>query len=138
MRRTVFEIDEIPKDLRQYFEEVETKCGAPWKRETGRKCKGCGEFIKTQAKKCPSCGEVNDWKGGRVISADMMATDWSTPGKGTPRFPGNFKNKTESTGWSSTCTCEAGEPIPCTMLNTLRRRHDGPGGRQAGPGRHRD
>lgn len=127
MRRTLFEIDEIPKDLRQYFEEVETKCGAPWKRETGRKCKGCSEFIKTQAKKCPSCGAVNDWKEGRSVSVDMMATDWSTPGKGTPRLPGGFVNKTDAIGWVPTCKCYQGnsvhpievdlKPVPCTVLD---------------------
>ena len=48
---------------------------------------------------------------------EMLSTDWSTPGIGTPRLPGGFVNHTETTGSTPGCTCfgqwqEITEPNP--------------------------
>jgi hypothetical protein len=99
MRRTVFEINEVPPDLRKYFEEVEVKCGAPWKRIL--------EKIDSDKRQ-------------------KMADGWDTaPGAhGTIHRQGREKGSKDipvmeniTTGWSPTCTCNAGEPIPCTVLD---------------------
>jgi DNA modification methylase len=92
-------------------------CGSPWKRKTGRECRECREYVPLQAKSCPSCSHVNDWKAGRSVSADMLATDWSTPGKGTPRLPGGFSNNTNDYGWQPTCACPPHDPVPCCVLD---------------------
>jgi len=99
------------------------ECGAPWVRVTGRACKACGELIPTQAKSCGSCGHVNDWKSERGLSDAYGTTDFSTPGKATPRKL-NASGKqatighsnTETTGWRPSCTCNA-DVVPCTVLD---------------------
>ena len=93
------------------------QCGAPWRRPTFRACKECGEPIPTQADECGNCGHVNDWKKGRVVSAEMLATDFHTPGRSVPRYPGGFENKTQSGDWQPTCSCGAEVPVPCTVLD---------------------
>lgn len=84
------------------------ECGAPRVPILGRECEKCGAFVRRQAKRCDGCGHVRDWKKGRVVSERHMATDWSTPGAGAPRIPGNFKNNTVVAGHEPTCTCNAG------------------------------
>lgn len=92
-----------------------SKCKSPWTRKTGRLCE-CGNLVETQKKKCLKCGKINNWKEGREVRPEMLSTDWSTPGIGTPRFPGNFVNKTISDGWQPTCNCNS-DIIPCTVLD---------------------
>ena len=91
-------------------------CGARWVRTTGRECNNCGDMVPTQAKSCNGCGHVNDWKSGRAISAAHVATNWSTPGKGTPRLPGGFTNKTIDSGFAPTCDC-GHDPVPDVVLD---------------------
>jgi hypothetical protein len=38
--RTLFDPDEIPADLRDFFEEVDAACGAPWVRTTAKQPTG--------------------------------------------------------------------------------------------------
>lgn len=57
MYRELFDPHEIPADLRQYFEEVDAKCGKPWERDKEVQqppptsvgwhpaCKCCGETV---------------------------------------------------------------------------------------------
>jgi DNA modification methylase len=84
-------------------------CGAPWERVKGRRCEreGCDALIPTQAKSCQECGHVRDWKVGREIHEHYGETDFSTPGRGTPRLPGGFSNSQETQGWQPTCSCDA-------------------------------
>lgn len=91
-------------------------CNARWARVTGRACAACGNLVPTQAKSCDGCGHVNDWKDGRNISTAHVATDWSTPGKGTPRLPGGFTNRTIDAGWAPTCACGC-DPVPDVVLD---------------------
>ena len=76
-----------------------SKCGAPWKR----------------------CVEKVD-SGKR----QKMADGWDTGpgGHGTVHRDGREKGQAEipvmqstTTGWRPTCTCDAGEPVPCTVLD---------------------
>ena len=92
------------------------QCLARWVRDTGRECLKCGDFVPTQAKSCGGCGHVNDWKSGRIVSDAHLATDWSTPGNGTPRHPGGFSNNTVARGWRPTCTCGC-DPVPDIVLD---------------------
>ncbi len=103
------------------------ECGAPWMRETGRSCASCAAFIPTQGKSCPECGHVNDWKAERGLSSDLGTTDWSSPGKGTPRKLGASgkdatvgSSKGFATGWRPSCACggqNIPDPIPATVLD---------------------
>lgn len=100
------------------------KCGAPWKRVVGRKCK-CGAFIAAQGKRCASCGLVRDWKIERGISSEMVADTWSTPGRAVPRKLGKSGKQgsvppqgAAFNGWRSSCSCECRTPpTPCTILD---------------------
>ena len=95
-----------------------SSCGAPFEKVTGQHCSQCDSIVPTQAKSCPSCGFVNDWKERREIHPQYTETDWSTPGRGTPRKNGSMgQSQTVSTGWAPTCACDAGEPVPCTVLD---------------------
>ena len=38
--RTQWDLDEIPQSMREYFEEFETTCGAPWARVIDTKVVG--------------------------------------------------------------------------------------------------
>lgn len=91
-------------------------CGAPWERKLVRSCAKCGEPVPTNAKSCKACGHVSDWEKGRQICPEVMATDWSTPGRGTPRLPGGFTSKTSGDGWFPSCSCNA-EIVPSTVLD---------------------
>jgi DNA modification methylase len=98
------------------------KCGAPWARITGQSCE-CGAMVPTQAKSCPSCGRVNDWKEGRfevdsVEGKSFVATDYSTPGRGTPRKTGSMgTSQTEVFGWEPGCDCHCELVKPCVVLD---------------------
>jgi DNA modification methylase len=93
------------------------QCGKPWERVVGHDCESCGALIPVQAKACPKCGYTRDWKQGRTESIDMMATDWSTPGRGTPRLPGNYQVFNRSSDdWQPTCGCNA-DTVPATVLD---------------------
>ncbi|MFQ5810717.1 MAG: hypothetical protein ACE5JM_13970 [Armatimonadota bacterium] len=70
-------------------------CGAQWQRVTGRACRECGGFVRTQAKRCEACGHVNDWKTARFDTDSAAgeahgAIDYSTPGRATPRKTGSM------------------------------------------------
>lgn len=74
-------------------------CGAPPKRITGRACGECGAFVPTHAKSCPDCGHVRNWMAGRFEldtpeAKAHGATDYSTPGRGTPRKRGSMGDGT--------------------------------------------
>jgi DNA modification methylase len=92
-------------------------CGAPWARSVSHPCEACGAPIAQQAKRCPACSHVRDWKQGRTARAEMLATDWSTPGIGTPRLPGGFSNTNAATGWAPSCSCPPADPVPCVVLD---------------------
>jgi DNA modification methylase len=92
------------------------ECLAPWQRSLSHPCEACEAPIPRQAKSCPACGHVRAWKTGRTARPEMLSTDWSTPGRGTPRLPGGFKNTNTGTEWQPTCAHDA-EPVPCTVLD---------------------
>jgi hypothetical protein len=95
------------------------ECGAPWERVVGRPCRECGGFIATQGNSCPLCGHVNDWKAERGISKDFGTTDWSTPGRATPRKLGASGKQGAvpaqarlDQGWSPMCDHHTNCPVP--------------------------
>ena len=96
-----------------------SNCKAPWVRVTGRECAGCGAMVPTQGKKCADCGHVNDWKASRFAPASeegaaFAATDYSTPGRGTPRKTGSMgESKTQAVGWAPSCQCSEISHTPC-------------------------
>lgn len=118
MRRTIFEINEIPPGLRQYFEEIEVKCGAPWKRVVEK-----GELKATCSRGGNQYNPIKHDKTGLVMSS--------------ARNDGGHKPgcayETTTIGWSVTCECRRDnlsalersyssfkpplEPIPCTVLD---------------------
>jgi DNA modification methylase len=64
---------------------------------------------------CPKCGAP--W--ARVVSKSRIAT---RPGNDSKYEEGHYNNKryltdTTTTGWQSTCTCNAGDPVPCVVLD---------------------
>lgn len=93
------------------------KCKSPWERETKRTCGECGAEVPAGTKECPGCGDVRDWKAGRVASQDLVSPDFSTAGRGVPRLPGGFTNKTVAKDWVPTCGCPVAPPVPCTVLD---------------------
>lgn len=92
-------------------------CGAPWKRATVRDCEKCGAQVPSHTAGCPECGHVRDWKQGREMVPELLTTDWSTGGRGVPRLPGGFKNRTKAAGWVPSCECTEAEAVPCTVLD---------------------
>jgi DNA modification methylase len=117
-----------------------TECGQGRRPQRGTTCDECGEFRPNNAKECPGCGHRRAWKEGRVASASLGATDWSTAGHATPRHPGGHTNRSVvATDWSCACneaiatpTGGPGEPDPSEVTGRAgfnRPRGDGDGPR---------
>lgn len=84
-------------------ERVCTKCDQGRQPLRGTACTECDGFRPNNAKECPECGHRRDWKSGRVAEAGMGATDWSTPGHGTPRKPGGHASASFAQGEKCGC-----------------------------------
>ena len=86
-------------------------CGSPHVPVRGRLCPDCQTLIPTQHKQCPNCRRVNDWKADRFDptseeGSSFGATDYSTPGNGTPRKTGSMgSSKTIVSGYAPSCSC---------------------------------
>lgn len=96
MYRTQFDHNEVPADIRQYFEEVEVQCGAPWERitaEIGR--------IRTGGHK----GDL--YRGAR----EGGHTGGSTLTNAQPCVI-----QRETLGWRPTCS-HGLAPVPATILD---------------------
>ncbi len=98
-------------------------CGKRWQRQTGHPCEQCQAFIPTQGKSCPSCGHIRDWKAERTLSTELVADDWSAPGRGAPRrLTANGKQASMNAqpsivgGWAPTCSCGK-DPVPDLILD---------------------
>jgi hypothetical protein len=73
---------------------------------------------------CPKCGapwtrvitkEESDWQGRLAKGAPMRSGLASAAA--SPTY-GNFKDRSaETIGWRATCRCDAGEPVPATVLD---------------------
>lgn len=106
-----------------------SKCGTPWQRVTGRRCEACDAAVETQAKACPACGHVRDWRKGREPSRALRANEWSGPGHGISRKLNSKTGKdttigssqTESLGWRAGCSCAA-PTIPALVLDPFGGR----------------
>lgn len=94
-----------------------TSCGAPLERRKVRHCEKCGAEVAQQAKSCGACGHVRNWKAGRTAKRELVADDWSTPGRGVPRLPGGFSSNSFEAGWGQTCACHPTPSVPCTVLD---------------------
>lgn len=103
--RTQFDVDEIPSDLREFFEEVQVTCGTPWRRVVERNNPRLSEEYEsrqhTPKMSKPIAGR-NDY-GGK--------TGLSKPG--WRELP---PAESVTTGWEPGCTCDA-DVIPCTVLD---------------------
>jgi hypothetical protein len=105
--RTLFDPEEIPADLRQYFEEVEVPCGAPWKRLVER---GQSHYA-----------EVKGDRHWTDLQADAEKKGWVTRGgptldeRGT--MPSLYAAPRRELGWEPTCTCPKADPVPCLVLD---------------------
>lgn len=98
-------------------EHVCRACGEGRRRLTGRPCDDCHAVVPRQAKECPNCGYRNtSWREGRD-DREAYAVDptGKTAGRGAPRNPGNYVNRTIDAGFSD-CGCDAGWK-PGTVLD---------------------
>lgn len=87
----LFEIHEVPKELRDCFEEVETQCGGPWVR-----------VIEAEA----STSQRENWVGRQ----ERIANPNSRPG-------GFYDGESKTIGWRPSCTCPEQEPHPGLVLD---------------------
>ena len=90
--RNQFDPNEIPRDLREFFVEVEVQCGAPWRR-------------------CVTTSYENP--GNRTTNGPRSIDNAAT----TTSFGVRLERRSETTGWEPTCACGAGEPVPQTVLD---------------------
>jgi len=93
LQRYLFDPGDISAEMRQYFEEVETACGAPFERVTTK-----------TAEIDPSA------KGSRFDKG-------KTGHNGNGRTQEGERYLSTTTGWTPTCDCDAGDPVPCTVLD---------------------
>ena len=98
MNDKLFDHEDIPDELRDCFDVVETVCGAGWVREVDT------EYEKLTG----SVGSVGDSARG------MMAKNGS-PASGFVGMPRMAKHVT-TTGWRPACSHDAA-PVPCVVLD---------------------
>jgi hypothetical protein len=84
---------DVPAELRQYFEEVEVQCGAPWRRRVER------------------VAAVPDSYNGSTFTNGKTGAVHDTRGQG-PRYT------TTATGeWEPSCNCGTTETRPCLVCD---------------------
>lgn len=91
--RTIFEHSEVPDDIREFFEEVEVPCGAPWVRVVER---------------TPTQPGIT---GGRT------PYDAHRPDGMILRAGGFGGGAAETLGFHPSCSCPPHRPVPCVVLD---------------------
>jgi DNA modification methylase len=98
-------------------------CGAPWARARGRACGSCEGTVPANAKACPDCGHVNDWKTGRVdpdsdAGRATLATEGAS-GRAVARKTGSMGMPTAvaQDTWEPTCDCPSRAVTRATVLD---------------------
>lgn len=81
---------DIPSELRQYFEEVETSCGAPYRRMVDR----------------PIHGKRNTTHGSNGQQTDREGASHDL-----------YTLPTRTIGWQPTCKCPPHNAVPCVVLD---------------------
>ena len=99
MRNTLFEIKDIPKELRKYFHEVEVDCGSPWIRIIERVDTG-----KTQKM-------ADGWDAGNG-SHGTIHRDGREKGE-----TGKPVTESKTIGWRPGCKCGIEETEPCVVMD---------------------
>jgi hypothetical protein len=96
VNRDLFDPDEVPALLRDCFEEVETACGAPWRRVVERTVSG----------------------KRHVSPKDRNPDRQDGPDDPTSRLHSQyFDYRLATTGWAPSCQCPPAEPRPCVVLD---------------------
>src|SRR4051794_10191041 len=98
MYRTLFNPDEIPADIREFFEETSAACGKQWVRQATSEI----EFTQ-RVHNHPKYGDDGQFQH----QAANRHADGHVPGR----------KITTTTGWAASCTCSAGAPVPATVLD---------------------
>jgi hypothetical protein len=142
MAEIILSIDEIPADLLEFFEPVDVSRQSDVFRVATRPYRGAhfavfptalveppilaGTSEKGCCKKCGSPWErVIETSGGRDWRNDEMIPK-GIPGelagegsykRGQSTSPLNDTKTRKTVGWKPTCDCNAGDPVPCTVLD---------------------
>ncbi len=98
-----FDPKEVPAELRDCFEEVETICLEPWRRVVER-------------------GESHYQQAQKRLGKDFGRPDSQPGNMGNTRaengtVPSLRAAERVEKGWQPGCRCDAGEPIACTVLD---------------------
>lgn len=101
MYGNVYDPKDIPAELRQYFEEVEVTCGAPWERVVERGLTGRAETASTLE------DGIHERSSAKSLATKRQA--YRAMGLEGPPPP-------QTIGWQPTCTCNA-DVVPCTVLD---------------------
>lgn len=97
MNKTLFDLNQIPAEMRQYFEEVDAKCGAPWERVVER--------------------ESNPRREVGRFPSDYRANVDGVRAPGSGSGTGALTPSTRTTGWAPTCSCGCDDVTPCVVLD---------------------
>lgn len=106
VRREVFDPEEIPADLRRYFEEVQVQCGAPWARVIDTRYEPHGENARSQVKTTYGERTGGDQDKGKFRPQEMEF--------------GRATRVDVTTAWRPTCRCPGvaeQAPVPCRVLD---------------------
>ncbi len=107
MYRTDFLPEEVPSDIRQYFEEVEAACGTPWERVVEREKGRTGDPTDHYINRVQRPGQPTQ----RATYANTVAFAGSV--QLTPRGGAH----TLTLGFRPACACPPAEPVPCIVLD---------------------
>jgi len=95
----LFDPEDIPTGLRQYFEEVQVPCGAPWTRVVKR----------TVGPECETLGPKND-----VLYAKSAKYTPRLNGAGWRKQP---RASSTTLGFRPSCACGVAETTPAIVLD---------------------
>lgn len=70
------------------------KCGAPWERVTSRSTNGMD-----------------------AVNGHERCGDWTAERAGKAKCPSGLLVGTRTVGWEPGCSCDAGDPVPCVVLD---------------------
>ncbi len=94
------------------------RCGAPWVRVTkkkarrkGKRARGRGTSAKARRGKSRKLDAQPKGAAARRLCANVRRAR-SSGGEHDNPFP-----QAEAAGWKPSCMCDAGEPVPCTVLD---------------------
>jgi len=92
------------------------KCGAPWERVLDKTRVATGPGEKTKIK-VPGGWDVTPGAHGTIHREGRTEATYRDTSEVGNRDPGRHVTESTTIGWEPSCSCNAGDPVPCVVLD---------------------